>query len=198
MVDRRKGRSLKLDLHTHCLEAVRFAAPDEAVVMEIVRAIKLKGLDGIAITDHHRLGFALKVKQIAGRLFGDEIIIIPGQEVDEYPAEIVELHLKPGLVFRFLAHPGYPGSWRGSIDNVSGIEVANAAHDWHIDKGVVRSVAKHRRLLRLANSDAHYLEDIGKHYNVISLEQMESIAAVRLGAIRESPLRRAEGFAKRA
>lgn len=174
----RSGRPLKLDLHTHCLEAVGFAEASEEVACRIVSAIRGRGLDGIGITDHYKMAFSYKVRDICQRLFGDEIIIIPGQEVDEYPAEVVELHLRPGVVFRFLAHPGYPGSWRGSIDNVSGIEVANAAHDWHIDKSVVRSVAKHRRLLRLANSDAHYLEDIGKHYNVISLEEMESLAAV--------------------
>lgn len=178
MVDKRKKRPLKLDLHTHCLEAVGFAGADEEVVCRIASAIKSRGLDGIAITDHHKVAFSYKVRDICQRLYGDEIIIIPGQEVDEYPAEVVELHLRPGLVFRFLAHPGYPGSWSGIIDTVSGIEVANAAHDWHIDKGVVRSVAKHRRLLRLANSDAHYLEDIGKHYNVISLEELEFLASV--------------------
>lgn len=177
MADRKKGRPLKLDLHTHCLEAVGFADADEDVVLKIVSAIKSKNLDGIAITDHYRVGFSYKVKEIAERLFGEEVIIIPGQEVDDWPAEIIELYLKPGVTFRFLAHPGYPGSWQDKIGRVNGVEVANAGHNWHIDKCTVRAVAKHRHLLCLANSDAHYLEDIGKHYNIISIEELESLAS---------------------
>jgi PHP family Zn ribbon phosphoesterase len=45
-------------------------------------------------------------------------------------------------------------------------------HEWEIDKSKVREVAEKHGLLLLSNSDAHYVSDIGRYYNEISLEEL--------------------------
>ena len=72
------NRKLKLDLHTHCLEAVGFSETSIDVVARIIAAIKAKGLDGIAITDHARQRFARKVKAVVETHFDNTVLIIPG------------------------------------------------------------------------------------------------------------------------
>jgi PHP family Zn ribbon phosphoesterase len=163
---------LKLDLHTHCYEATAFARPTVATVEKIVAQIRDRGLDGIAITDHHNKSFGYEVKEIVERFFDNAVLIIPGQEVDEGLMEIVELYLPGNAIFRFVAHPGYPG--QPVVDNkrLHGIEIENGGHNWHIDRQAVKDMAERSGLLLLSNSDAHYLEDIGRFYNEITLEEL--------------------------
>lgn len=167
---------LKLDLHTHCLEAVGFQEPNTKVVASIIHAIKAKGLHGIAITDHSRCQFALRVRNIVQAHFGNEVIIIPGQEVDCGPMEIVELFLPEERLFRFIAHPGYPGSFSIDGRRVQGIEVENGGHNWNMNPVKITRFAQEHHLLLLKNSDAHYLEDIGRAYNELSWETLLSLS----------------------
>lgn len=164
---------LNLDLHTHCLEAVGFAPPTPEVVAKIVKAVIHKGLDGIAITDHYRSEFAFQVKAIVQASFNNAVLIIPGQEIDQGPMEIVELFLPGDRVFRFIAHPGYPGSFQAN-GNIHGIELQNGGHYWHMDKESITQFAHQHSLWLLENSDAHYLEDIGRFYNRISWQALLS------------------------
>jgi len=166
------NRKLNLDLHTHCLEAVGFSDPSIDVVARIIAAIKAKGLDGIAITDHARQRFARKVKAVVETHFDNTVLIIPGQEIDYGPTEIVELYLPGNCLFRFIAHPGYPGSLTLNGDKVQGIEMENGGHNWHMEKDKIIQFAHEHNLLLLKNSDAHYLEDIGKCYNELSWETL--------------------------
>jgi len=173
---------LKLDLHTHCYVALCFSEPNPETVYKIIEAVKARGLDGIAITDHSNKSFGYKVKEVVERYFDSEILIIPGQEIDEWPVEIVELYLPNNTTFRFLAHPGLPGDFIGSIENIHnlhGIEIENAGHNWHMDKQKISEIAERHNLLLLSNRDAHYLDDIGKFYNEISLEQLWNRAKVK-------------------
>ena len=155
-------KKLKLDLHTHCLEAVGFSEPTLDVVARIIAAIKAKGLDGIAITDHARQQFAYKVKAVVETHFDNVVLVIPGREIDWGSMEIVELFLTEDRIFRFIAHPGYPGTFTLNAAQVRGIELENSGHNWHMDKDRIIQFALEHKLLLLKNSDAHYLEDIGK------------------------------------
>lgn len=163
---------LKLDLHTHCYEASGFCDPTLDSVEEIVANITAHGLDGIAITDHYNKSFGYKVKDIVERFFNSTVLIIPGQEVEEWPVEIVELYLPCNATFRFVAHPGYPGDFVKNAHGVHGIEIENGGHNWHMDKRAIKKVATSCGLLLLSNSDAHYLEDIGRFYNEITLKEL--------------------------
>lgn len=162
---------LKLDLHTHCYEATNYHAPTVDIVRDIVARMKDRGLDGMAITEHMNKTYSYKVKAMAEELFGDEVLIIPGQEIDIGMRQEVELYLPGDRAFRFLAHPGYPG--RVEItDGIRGIEIQNDLHDWHINKLMVRELAQTNDLLLLSNSDAHQLEKIGVYYNEIPLDEL--------------------------
>jgi histidinol phosphatase-like PHP family hydrolase len=164
---------MKLDLHTHCHEATRFAKPNISVVKRIITAIKEKGLDGIAITDHNNKNYAFQIQEIVQTYFDNEIIIIPGQELDRVYNHIIELYLPDNTVFRFIAHPGTPSSyWANNIDNIHGIEINNG--NYEINHDLVKDLAKQNGLLLLSNSDAHSLSSIGKYYNEIDLSILSS------------------------
>jgi histidinol phosphatase-like PHP family hydrolase len=171
---------LKLDLHTHCREATGCPDPTPDIVRRIVAAVKAQGLDGIAITEHYTDSYAYEVKEIVHRYFNDEIIVIPGREIDRVFLRIekglfhlVELYLPGDITFRFIAHPGHPhirdlGSY---IDgDIHGIELKNPAHDHEMDGSMIRDLAEKHDLLLLTNSDAHSLADIGTYHNEIDIE----------------------------
>ncbi len=169
---------MKLDLHTHCLEATRFSRPTVGVVGEIVARIKAKGLDGIGITEHENKEYGFGVRDIVEQHFGNEVLIIPGRErLLRGGEEMVELYLPNNSVFRFWVHPRSINSSFPELDKIQGIEIENPLHNWHINKEKVREIAKKYNLLLLSNSDAHYLDDIGKCYNEIELEELYARAS---------------------
>ena len=171
---------MKLDLHTHCREATGCPDPTPDIVRRIVAAVKAQGLDGIAITEHYTDSYAYEVKEIVHRYFNDEILVIPGREIDRVFLRIekglfhlVELYLPGDITFRFIAHPGHPhirdlGSY---IDgDIHGIELRNPAHDHEMDSSMIRELAEKHDLLLLTNSDAHSLADIGTYHNEVDIE----------------------------
>lgn len=171
---------LKLDLHTHCLEATRFASPTVEIVGQIVANIKARGLDGIGISEHDNREYGFKVKEIVERHFNNEVLIIPGREVevgyDQYE-QMVELCLPDNTPFRFWVHPAYPAYYpRGfaCVGGIHGIEINNGAHDEQMNKPALMKVAEKYKLITLSNSDAHHLEDIGRHYNEIDLDELSA------------------------
>ena len=151
---------------------------------KIVDVVKDRGLDGIAITDHYAKAFGYGVKEIIDHHLNSEITVIPGQEIDKafsgierglFHVHIVELYLPGDVTFRFIAHPlrGEIGELDHQIDDsIHGIELKNPNHDYEMDEAKIREVAEKHDLLLLANSDAHFLSDIGKHYNEIEIEEL--------------------------
>jgi|TARA_Y100000031_G_C8076765_1_gene317705 histidinol phosphatase-like PHP family hydrolase len=163
---------LKIDLHTHTFEATGKWL-DEDVVREIVGKAKEKGLDGIGITEHEFKSYGIQFKEIADRCCDGDILVIPGQEISVWPVEMVELFLPGDRVFRFICHPGFPPTdFSRMADKVQGIEINNALHGWQMDQERILAVAKEYDLLMLSNSDAHSLDDIGQHYNELSLDDL--------------------------
>jgi len=177
---------LKLDLHTHCREATACPNPTPDIVRRIVAAVKARGLDGIAVTEHYTHVYAYQVRDIVHNYFNDEILIIPGKEmdrvflgIDKGLFHLVELYLPGDAVFRFIAHPGHPHikDLGSHIDgNIHGLELRNPGHDDDMDEEMIRRLAKKHDLLLLTNSDAHSLGDIGHYHNEIDLEELCSRA----------------------
>jgi PHP family Zn ribbon phosphoesterase len=162
---------MKLDLHTHCQEATQFARPDIKVVERIINSVKEKGLDGIAITDHVNKDYAYQIKEMVEKSFGNEIIIIPGQEVDRIYHHVIELYLPDNSIFRFIAHPGYPTSyWTNNIDDIHGIEIHNG--NYPTKQELARDLADRNGLILLSNSDAHTLSNIGSYFNEIEIGEL--------------------------
>ena len=174
---------MKLDLHTHCMEATGLIAyPDLDTVKKIVEKVKRLGLDGIAITEHDDKDYGFRVKKIVDDNFDSEILIIPGREIAVKEmgwAEIVELFLPNGSVFRFLPHPSYPypgdDGFDYDINLIQGIEIGNTLHGRQINKKKAEEISITYNLIQLKNSDAHTLEDIGSLYNEISMEKLCSL-----------------------
>jgi hypothetical protein len=170
---------VKLDLHTHVWEASGFAMPTVQHVEHVLSIIRARGLDGIAITDHHHREFADEFKAIVDRHFPGQAIILPGREIEIRPEhdyfneiQVCEIFLDDGSVFTSYCHPGHPGPRVVVLDGMGGIEVENAIHRWHIRKDDVKRAAREHDLLELAVSDAHRLEDIGRHFVEIDLEEL--------------------------
>jgi histidinol phosphatase-like PHP family hydrolase len=180
---------LKLDLHTHCREATGCSTPTLEIVKQIAAAVKIRGLDGIAITEHYTKAYGYEVKQIADRYLDGEIMIIPGQETDKVflgiergVLHVVELYLPGDVTFRFIAHPGHPyvKDLDSLIDDgIHGIEFGNPLHDEDMNKARIRELAEKHDLLLLSNSDAHELSDIGKYHNEIDIEELRARAVRR-------------------
>jgi predicted metal-dependent phosphoesterase TrpH len=79
---------IKIDLHTHST-----ASKDGGITLQQYKKILNKGiLDVIAITDHDRIDFALKAREILG-----EKHIIVGQEVTTTDGDIIGLYLKNAI-----------------------------------------------------------------------------------------------------
>lgn len=166
---------MKLDLHTHCFEATCVYKPTPESVEKIVAAARARGLDGIGITEHYNKAYGYRVRDIVEQHFPGQMLIIPGQEIDKGRLHVVELYLPGGRTFRFVAHPGYPRTddFTADIDgSLHGIEVRNPTHDDVMDQQAIRDAAVKHNLLLLSNSDAHFLSDIGKYHNEITLEEL--------------------------
>lgn len=161
------NRKLKIDLHTHCGEALDNQAPGTRVVAEIIQAVKQRGLDGIAITEHKTFRYGSAVKTVVEAHFPDAgIIIIPGREIEfGYGFHVVELQLPNNGVFKFLAHPK---KVLENLDGICGIEIENGMNG--VNAAVALEMANKHNLVLLKNSDAHRLEDIGTFYNEIEID----------------------------
>jgi len=160
--------------------------PTVASVEELVAAVRTKGLDGIAITDHYTKTNAYRIRDIVDQHFGGEILIIPGQEISRlfpgtpYYVHVVELYLTPDTTFRFIAHPGHP--WVRDLSlladaGIHGIELKNPNYDHEMDEPEIRQMAEKHDLMLLTNSDAHTLTDIGRYYNHCTPEELLARAA---------------------
>lgn len=175
-------KKLKLDLHTHIWEATGFSEPTLQTVERVIRQVKDRGIDGIAITDHRNKKYGFAFKRLLDTHFPNEIVVIPGWEIevrigpgrnDEY--QVAEMFLSEGKVFRSFCHPGYPTS-KIVVDGVHAIEIDNLMHNWHIDKARVEEVARDHGLLMVKVSDAHRLEEVGSSYTEVTLEELYSRA----------------------
>jgi hypothetical protein len=170
---------VKLDLHTHIWEAFNFQPPSLSMAERVVGQIKRRGIDGIAITDHHNKEWAFEFRDLVERHYPGEVIIIPGWEIEVRPAEnpfaeyqVAELFLPGGGVFRSYCHPGYYSPSIIIERDIHAIEIDNYIHNWHIRKAQVSEVARSYGLLLLEVSDAHSIDDVGLRYTELELEEL--------------------------
>ena len=175
--------TLKLDLHTHIWEAFNFQPPSVEIAQKVVNQVKLKGIDGIAITDHHNKDWAYAFRELVEEHFPGQMIIIPGWEIeirpphspfDEY--QVTELFLENGSIFRTYCHPGYYSPNIIIEENIHAIEIDNYIHNWHIRKPQVQAIADIHGLMTVQVSDAHNLENIGLRYTEVTLQELYDLA----------------------
>ena len=77
---------LKLDLHIHS----RYSEDATGSPEEIIKSLKKKGLQGMAITDHNTVKGGLKALKVAPKDF----IVIPGIEISTADGHILALDIK--------------------------------------------------------------------------------------------------------
>ncbi|TFG24294.1 MAG: PHP domain-containing protein [Promethearchaeota archaeon] len=180
--------SIKLDLHVHtCYSGDSLIKPKD-----VVNYVKLKGLDGFAITDHQTLkGF--KISNKIGR--NKDIIVIPGMEINTHIGEIIILFIEDDIKFNdnnfntivekvkdnngliVIPHPfDFLRDNRLKMnllnDNIinkfiDGIEIINSRIIFKKCITKAKNFNKKYNLFETGGSDAHTLKEIGNGYTLI-------------------------------
>jgi len=80
---------LKLDLHLHS----KYSDDGMGSPSDIIKLIKKKGLNGVAITDHNTIEGSLKALKIAPKNF----IVVPGLEISTADGHILGLNIRENI-----------------------------------------------------------------------------------------------------
>ncbi|MEM1566521.1 MAG: PHP domain-containing protein [Candidatus Bathyarchaeia archaeon] len=173
---------VKMDLHVHtCYSHDGLIRPKE-----LISYAKMKGLDGVAITDHDRIDAALKIaKEVTG------LLIIPGIEVSSLNGHVIGLNLQEPVPKNLsveetvdkihelggLAIACHPKAilksslGQKTSQKFDAIEVINAsAFPFMRSIEKARKMASSLGLPMVAGSDAHYAPEIGRAYTLIEAE----------------------------
>ncbi|TFF99340.1 MAG: hypothetical protein EU540_06905, partial [Promethearchaeota archaeon] len=159
---------------------------------EVVNYVKLKGLDGFAITDHQTLR-GYKFSKEIGR--NKDIIVIPGMEINTHIGEILILFIEDDIKFNdnnfntivekvkdnngliVIPHPfDFLRNNRLKMnllnDNIinkfiDGIEIINSRIIFKKSVTKAKNFNKKYKLFETGGSDAHTLKEIGNGYTLI-------------------------------
>lgn len=176
------SKLIKLDLHTHPIEALKAKMGIEGVrninkdvAGAIVQAVKAAGLDGIAITEHNNFNHSwVTCLEISENFRKENLIILPGEEVDCGNQQFLHLYIpdyarriipffKGKSWFNILAHPGF-------YNPIDMAQFNNLEYDaveeesLHGTFPAAGQISGARNLPLTRSSDAHKLEDLGFRY----------------------------------
>ena len=188
---------LKIDLHTHSTYSDGLGRPED-----ILEGAREKGLDGLAITDHHTLDGYFSVRDMEG-----DLLIIPGFEVETEAGHILVLGLEElpsgieGISYEELigwvrersgltviAHPAisrfHMAEWNRSKPDA--VEVLNAMYplQFFVQRGL--RLSQRMGLPALGGSDAHNHFTVGDAYSVVDVEKAnveEVLMAIKGGLV---------------
>ncbi|MEM1569219.1 MAG: CehA/McbA family metallohydrolase [Candidatus Bathyarchaeia archaeon] len=170
---------LKIDIHIHTVYS-----DGRGTVREILKIAKLKGLDGLAITDHDTLEGYFQAK-----IYRDGLLVIPGYEVHTDAGHVLVLGLEtlPPEVGRIrydelvkwvrrlggltvLAHPavGRISLNRWIRCKPDAVEILNALyplHGYFVRRGL--NIALKLDVPTVGGSDAHYPQNVGDAYTIV-------------------------------
>jgi len=80
---------LKLDLHIHS----QYSDDAEGTPEEIIKNLKKKGLNGMALTDHNTTKGAVKAEKLSTK----EFIVIPGVEISTADGHMIALNIREDI-----------------------------------------------------------------------------------------------------
>ena len=186
---------MKCDFHCH----THYSYDSNASVEEVVNAAIQKGIDCLAITDHHEVKGALEAREYAG----ERLLIIPGIEITTKqgdilglgveqiipkglsPEETIKMILEAGG-FPIIAHPfTWPFHFRKveefvQKNGIVGIEILNGASPPFFNRKA-KKLAEKYNLPFTAGSDAHSPKYVGNVYLEIpeKREVREVISAIK-------------------
>ncbi len=176
------ARNVKLDLHTHPIEALRekmgikgIGNINRAVAEEIVKAIKSAGVDGIAITecDNFNHGWVASL-EIIDHFAGERLIVLPGTELQADGEHYLQIFIperyrrripffRDKEWFWILAQPGPDQTLQTenlSVTSLDAIETETLSGSFP----GAQEIARTKNLPLIKASGANRLEDIGKLY----------------------------------
>jgi len=188
---------LKMDLHVHTVYS-----DGHGTVDEVLETAKLKGLDGLAITDHYTLEGYYRA-----RAYDSGLLVIPGFEFDTDSGHMLILGLErlPPYYFSYeeivdwvrrlggLTVLAHPAAGKIRLDTwiryrPDAVEVLNASYPssyYFLKKGL--AVARKLGLPEVGGSDAHYPQIVGDAYTTVDVDNpsidhiVEAIRAGRAG-----------------
>jgi predicted metal-dependent phosphoesterase TrpH len=148
---------------------------------DIVRACREKGIDKLALTDHHSIRGALELQTLAPELVivGEEILTTCGELLAYFVEEEVPRGLPPHETIARLKAQGavisvpHPfdrwrsGAWREAdliaiLPHVDAIEVFNSRIIFQADNARALAFAQQHDKLCTVGSDAHYRRELGR------------------------------------
>jgi|GEM_PF-3043689 len=176
------SKKLKLDLHTHPVEALRKELGIKGiqdinlkVAEAVVGSIRSAGIDGIAITEHGNFLHSWVTSLYIYEKFSTQnLIILPGEEVDCCGQQFLNIYIpeyirrevsffKGKEWFVILAHPGYYNQI--DLQQLGNMEFdAVEEESTHGVFSAAERVAQIRGISLVRASDAHSLSDIGSKY----------------------------------
>lgn len=197
---------LKLDLHLHSI----YSGDSLIKPSDIIKYAKIKGLDGVALTDHSTLKAFNILKSTAKK---KDLILIPGMEIETKIGEVIGLFIDSeiitkdrdfftiidkirdnnGLVviphpFDFLRdnHLKVDLLSSGTVNKcIDGVEIMNSRI---IFKSAIRKAEEFNEIHQLfetGGSDAHTINEIGNGYTLLY-----GYEDVTLDSLRECLLKR--------
>lgn len=187
---------LKLDIHVHTSNS----GDSNIKVESVPAAMRIKGLDGIALTEHNRLM----------KYHLDGVIVVPGVEISTSEGHLLALGIKENIESKMsmaetikevkvqdgvaiIAHP-YSFSARAKVKHLSikpnAIEVLNARNLFcYISVKLAKRMAKKLSLPTTGGSDSHIVDTIGDAYTIVyarSKSINDILEAFRLGNVEAS------------
>jgi hypothetical protein len=173
---------IKLDLHTHPIEAVRdkmgikgIRDIKREVASYIVKSIKNSGIDGIAITEFGNFNHSwVTALEIGDHFRSENLTILPGVEINYKGQRILQIYIPDYIRKRFLffkgkewflilAHPGY-------YNPINHEALEQIRFDAVEEKSVAGEfppasrISQEKSIPGIKTSDAHKLEEIGRFY----------------------------------
>ena len=164
---------MKIDLHIHTEQSICSNLKPKT----ILKYARLKGLDGIAITDHDTIKANKELQELAG-----DLLIIPGVEIATTSGELIALfvhkEIESGLSLRettdriheigglvIVPHPfdRYRKSVGDKIHEIEAdaIEVYNSRNIYKKANQKALEFSRQNGMVAVAGSDAHFKEEIG-------------------------------------
>lgn len=176
---------LKLDLHIHS----QYSEDGSGSPEEIIKTLKKRGLNGMAITDHNNLEGSLKALKIAPKDF----LVIPGVEISTHDGHLIALNIKKTIkrnltveetvdkVIDLGGIPIIPHLYRNLSgikkeklldisSSISAIEVFNSCSTPQTNLKTAK-IAKKLNLGGTGGSDSHEIEYVGYGYTTINTNE---------------------------
>jgi histidinol phosphatase-like PHP family hydrolase len=182
------AKTLKMDLHTHPIEALKdpmgikgISEIKVEVASAIVKAVKQAGLSGIAITEYHNFNHSwVAVLEIMDHFRSENLIILPGAEIDYGGQQFLHIYIPEKYRrripffrgkerFLILAHPGFYNPL--DIAQISRIEI-DAVEERSLlgNFALAESISRERNVPSTGSSDAHKLEDLGYCFTEMEMQ----------------------------